>query len=488
MSRNLLALDQGTSSTRAVLFNSKCDILDIDQKELTQFFPKNGWVEHDPEEIWKSAFGVMESVISKNESVAAIGITNQRETTIVWNSKTGKPIYPAIVWQDRRTADYCDFLRNQGLEETITRKTGLLLDPYFSATKLRWILDHVSGARDKARQGSLLFGTVDSFLLWKLTDGRSHKTDAANASRTMLFNIYEQVWDMELLEMFDIPRQMLPEVADCSSYFGSTVIFGDEIPITGMAGDQQAALIGQCCFSPGMLKSTYGTGCFAILNTGDKAIISKNKLLTTVAYRLAGEVTYALEGSIFIAGAAVQWLRDGLGLIENAESTDAIAESNPDTNGVYLVPAFTGLGAPYWDANARGGLLGLSRNTTSKDLVTATLQSVCFQTRDLFSAMEVDGANLSLVRVDGGMVTNDWFVQALADLTQISVDRANITETTSLGAAFLAGLEVGLFKSLEDFESYRVKTTTVVAEIDNIRSDQLYAGWQNAVARIRTSY
>ena len=430
----------------------------------------------------------MKSVISKNESIAAIGITNQRETTIVWNSKTGKPIYPAIVWQDRRTADYCDFLRNQGLEETITRKTGLLLDPYFSATKLRWILDHVSGARDKARQGSLLFGTVDSFLLWKLTDGRSHKTDAANASRTMLFNIYEQVWDMELLEMFDIPRQMLPEVTDCSSYFGSTVIFGGEIPITGMAGDQQSALIGQCCFSPGMLKSTYGTGCFAILNTGDRAIISKNKLLTTIAYRLAGEVTYALEGSIFIAGAAVQWLRDGLGLIENAEATDAIAKSNPDTNGVYLVPAFTGLGAPYWDANARGGLLGLSRNTTSKDLVTATLQSVCFQTRDLFRAMEVDGANLSLVRVDGGMVTNDWFVQSLADLTQISIDRANITETTSLGAAFLAGLEVGLFNSLEDLESYRGKTTKVVAEIDNIRSDQLYAGWQDAVARVRTSY
>ena len=362
MSNNLLALDQGTSSTRAVLFNNTCDILDKSQKQLTQFFPKNGWVEHDPEEIWESALGVMKSVIKKAESVAAIGITNQRETTIVWNRETGKPVYPAIVWQDRRTADYCDVLRAQGFEETITKKTGLLLDPYFSATKLKWILDHVSGARDKAREGCLLFGTVDSFLLWKLTDGRSHKTDATNASRTMLFNIHEQTWDKQLLEMFDIPQQMLPEVSDCSSYFGSTLIFGGEIPITGIAGDQQSALIGQCCFSPGMLKSTYGTGCFAILNTGEKAISSNNKLLTTIGYRLAGEVTYALEGSIFIAGAAVQWLRDSLGLIKNVESTGAIAESNPDTNGVYLVPAFTGLGAPYWDANARGAFLGLSRD------------------------------------------------------------------------------------------------------------------------------
>ena len=487
MSNNLLALDQGTSSTRAVLFNNTCDILDKSQKQLTQFFPKNGWVEHDPEEIWESALGVMKSVIKKAESVAAIGITNQRETTIVWNRETGKPVYPAIVWQDRRTADYCDVLRAQGFEETITKKTGLLLDPYFSATKLKWILDHVSGARDKAREGCLLFGTVDSFLLWKLTDGRSHKTDATNASRTMLFNIHEQTWDKQLLEMFDIPQQMLPEVSDCSSYFGSTLIFGGEIPITGIAGDQQSALIGQCCFSPGMLKSTYGTGCFAILNTGEKAISSNNKLLTTIGYRLAGEVTYALEGSIFIAGAAVQWLRDSLGLIKNVESTGAIAESNPDTNGVYLVPAFTGLGAPYWDANARGAFLGLSRDTTSKHLVTATLQSVCFQTRDLFSAMEGDGATLSFVRVDGGMVTNDWLVQALADITQLSVDRASITETTSLGAAFLAGLEVGLFKSLENLESFRDHNLTVIAKLDKFRSDELYAGWRDAVARVRTS-
>ena len=486
MSNNLLALDQGTSSTRAILFNNSCDILDIAQRQLTQFFPKNGQVEHDPEEIWESSLEVMKSVIKKAESVTAIGITNQRETTIVWNRETGKPVYPAIVWQDRRTADYCDLLRAQGLEETITKKTGLLLDPYFSATKLKWILDHVNGARDKAREGCLLFGTVDSFLLWKLTDGRSHKTDATNASRTMLFNIHEQTWDKELLEIFDIPQQVLPEVSDCSSYFGSTLIFGGEIPITGIAGDQQSALIGQCCFSSGMLKSTYGTGCFAILNTGEKAISSSNKLLTTIGYRLAGEVTYALEGSIFIAGAAVQWLRDSLGLIKNAESTGTIAESNPDTHGVYLVPAFTGLGAPYWDANARGAFLGLSRDTTSEDLITATLQSVCFQTRDLFSAMEGDGANLSFVRVDGGMVTNDWLVQALADITQLSVDRTAITETTALGAAFLAGLGVGLFKSLEDLESCRGHTLMVVPELDKLRSDELYAGWQDAVARVRT--
>ncbi|MAI40897.1 MAG: glycerol kinase GlpK [Candidatus Azotimanducaceae bacterium] len=487
MATNILALDQGTSSTRAVVFNETCAILDMAQKEITQFFPKDGWVEHDPEEIWTSSLEVIKSVVDFTGSILAIGITNQRETTIVWDLKTGEPIYPAIVWQDRRTADYCDVLRRQGFESTVTSKTGLLLDPYFSATKLKWILDHVEGARDKARKGCLLFGTVDSFLLWRLTKGRSHKTDATNASRTMLFNIHQQVWDKELLELFDIPLQMLPEVCDCSSFFGSTSFFGGEIPITGIAGDQQSSLIGQCCFYPGMLKSTYGTGCFAILNTGKKPVRSNNKLLTTVGYRLNGEVTYALEGSIFIAGAAVQWLRDGLGLIKDADSTEGIAKSNPDTGGVYLVPAFTGLGAPYWDARARGAVLGLTRDTKSEDLVTATLQSVCFQTRDLLSAMHHDRAELSVIRVDGGMATNNWVVQQLADITQMPVDRPVVVETTSLGAAFLAGLQVGIFKSLRDLESCWRKDRRFFVELDRSRSDKLYAGWQEAVSRVRTT-
>ena len=486
MATNILALDQGTSSTRAVVFNETCAILDLAQKEITQFFPKDGWVEHDPEEIWTSSLEVVKSVMDFTGSIVAIGIANQRETTIVWDLKTGEPIYPAIVWQDRRTADYCDVLRSQGFESTVASKTGLLLDPYFSATKLKWILDHVEGARDKARKGFLLFGTVDSFLLWRLTKGRSHKTDATNASRTMLFNIHEQVWDKELLELFDIPLQMLPEVCDCSTFFGSTSIFGGEIPITGIAGDQQSSLIGQCCFYPGMLKSTYGTGCFAILNTGKKPVRSNNKLLTTVGYRLDGEVTYALEGSIFIAGSAVQWLRDSLGLIKDADSTEGIARSNPDTEGVYLVPAFTGLGAPYWDARARGAILGLTRDTKSEDLVTATLQSVCFQTRDLLSAMHHDKAELTVIRVDGGMVTNNWVVQELADITQMPVDRPVVVETTSLGAAFLAGLHVGIFKSLRDLESCWRKDRRFFVELDRSRSDKLYAGWQEAVSRVRT--
>tara|TARA_E500000331_G_scaffold355406_1_gene410785 strand:- start:196 stop:1608 length:1413 start_codon:yes stop_codon:yes gene_type:complete len=469
------------------VFRDDFEILGLEQHEFTQFFPQDGWVEHDPEEIWDSTAKVVEAVLATTGSVAAIGITNQRETTVVWDRTTGEAIYPAIVWQDRRTAEYCDQLRNEGFESTVTAKTGLLLDPYFSSTKVKWILDHVEGARDRARKGDLLFGTVDCFLLWRLTEGAAHKTDATNASRTMLFNIHEQTWDSELLSRFDIPLEMMPEVHDCSAEFGSTSLFGDEIPITGIAGDQQAALLGQCCFSPGMLKSTYGTGCFAIVNTGADPVSSGNKLLTTVAYRLAGKVTYGLEGSIFIAGAAVQWLRDGLGLIKDAAETRAIAESHPDARGVYMVPAFTGLGAPYWDANARGAIIGLTRDTNSEDLVTATLQSVCFQTRDLLGAMQNDGVNLEVMRVDGGMVVNDWVSQQLADIAQVPVDRPQVVETTALGAAFLAGLQVGVFSSLDELASRWRQERRFVVEMPVERSDNLYSGWLEAVQRVRTT-
>ncbi|HAK53058.1 MAG TPA: glycerol kinase [Gammaproteobacteria bacterium] len=487
MSEQILAIDQGTTSSRAIVFRDDFEILGLEQHEFTQFFPQDGWVEHDPEEIWDSTAKVVEAVLATTGSVAAIGITNQRETTVVWDRTTGEAIYPAIVWQDRRTAEYCDQLRNEGFESTVTAKTGLLLDPYFSSTKVKWILDHVEGARDRARKGDLLFGTVDCFLLWRLTEGAAHKTDATNASRTMLFNIHEQTWDSELLSRFDIPLEMMPEVHDCSAEFGSTSLFGDEIPITGIAGDQQAALLGQCCFSPGMLKSTYGTGCFAIVNTGADPVSSGNKLLTTVAYRLAGKVTYGLEGSIFIAGAAVQWLRDGLGLIKDAAETRAIAESHPDARGVYMVPAFTGLGAPYWDANARGAIIGLTRDTNSEDLVTATLQSVCFQTRDLLGAMQNDGVNLEVMRVDGGMVVNDWVSQQLADIAQVPVDRPQVVETTALGAAFLAGLQVGVFSSLDELASRWRQERRFVVEMPVERSDNLYSGWLEAVQRVRTT-
>ena len=486
MSEQILAIDQGTTSSRAIVFRDDCEILGLEQQEFTQFFPQDGSVEHDPEEIWDSTAKVVEAVLATTGRVAAIGITNQRETTIVWDRRTGEAIYPAIVWQDRRTAEYCDQLRNEGFESTVTAKTGLLLDPYFSSTKVKWILDHIEGARDRARKGDLLFGTVDCFLLWRLTEGAAHKTDATNASRTMLFNIHEQTWDSELLSRFDIPLQMMPEVHDCSAEFGSTYLFGDEIPITGIAGDQQAALIGQCCFSPGMLKSTYGTGCFAIVNTGGDPVSSGNKLLTTVGYRLAGKVTYGLEGSIFVAGAAVQWLRDGLGLIKDAAETRAIAESHPDARGVYLVPAFTGLGAPYWDANARGAIIGLTRDTNSEDLITATLQSVCFQTRDLLGAMQNDGVNLEVMRVDGGMVVNDWVSQQLADIAQVPVDRPVVVETTALGAAFLAGLQVGVFASLDDLASRWDQERRFEVEMSIERSDDLYSGWLEAVKRVRT--
>ena len=492
MSKYILSIDQGTTSSRAIIFNEKSEILSVAQQEFTQFFPEDGWVEHDPEEIWQSTLGVSRECIEKlgvqASEIAAIGITNQRETTIIWDKLTCQPIYNAIGWQDRRTAEFCTELEELGLGQVVTQKTGLLLDAYFSATKVRWLLDNVDGARARAERGELLFGTVDCFLLWRLTNGQSHKTDASNASRTMLFNIHSQEWDKELLTELSVPEAMLPEVEDCAADFGiaSAEHLGAEIPIGGIAGDQQAALIGQCCFEPGMTKSTYGTGCFVIMNTGEKPVESSNRLLTTVGYRLNGKVSYGLEGSIFVAGAAVQWLRDGIKLISDASETEAIATSHPSSNGVYLVPAFTGLGAPYWDPGARGGILGLTRDSSIEDIVTATLLSVCYQTRDLLEAMAKDGVMPTILRVDGGMVANSWVAQGLADLVRIPVDRPEVTETTALGVAYLAGLQVGIYDSLEEISSQWRSERAFQPQMAQNESNLLYQGWQEAVSRVRT--
>ena len=489
----ILAIDQGTTSSRAIMFNEASEILAVAQQEFPQHFPQDGWVEHDPEDIWSSTLAVTRQAIAEAgidaAQVTAIGITNQRETTVIWDRVTGEPIHNAIVWQDRRTADYCESQRAAGLETLVTAKTGLLLDPYFSATKVKWLLDNVAGARARAERGELAFGTIDSFLLWRLTGGQSHKTDATNASRTMLFNIHDQTWDAELLAELDIPAALLPQVEDSAADFGmaQASLFGAAIPIAGMAGDQQAALIGQCCFEDGMTKSTYGTGCFVIMNTGSLAVKSTSKLLTTVAYRLNGQVTYGLEGSIFIAGAAVQWLRDGLGLIKHAAETEAIATAHPDARGVYLVPAFTGLGAPYWDASARGAILGLTRDTGIADIVTATLQSVCYQTRDLMDAMAGDGVKPTALRVDGGMVANDWIAQCLADLVPIPVVRPRVTETTALGAAYLAGLQSGVFASTSVLAEQWRQEQEFLPQMPEAQSMALYEGWQAAVARVRSA-
>jgi glycerol kinase len=488
----LLAIDQGTTSTRAILFSSEFEPLGVAQQEFDQHFPNDGWVEHDPEDIWRSTVDVCKEVLKQNgvlaSDIAGIGITNQRETTIVWDKKTGEPVYNAIVWQDRRTAGFCETLIDEGLEPWVTGKTGLLLDPYFSSTKLKWILDHVDGALQRAQSGELLFGTVDTYLLWRLTGGASHKTDATNASRTMLFNIHEQKWDEEILARLNVPRAMLPEVEDCSADFGYTDpdLFGAAIPILGMAGDQQAALIGQGCFKEGMTKSTYGTGCFVIMNTGGEAIESKNKLLTTVAYRINGKVTYGLEGSIFVAGAAVQWLRDGLKLVSKASETESIARAHSANHGVYLVPAFTGLGAPYWDPNARGAILGLTRDSGIADIVTATLQSVSFQTQDLLSAMQQDGAVPTILRVDGGMVENSWLTQHLADVLQLPIDRPRVIETTALGAAYLAGLRADIFAELDDVAAKWQLEQRFEPVMPPETAAGLYEGWQSAVARVRS--
>ncbi len=492
---HILAIDQGTTSSRAMIFDRHGRSVATSQREFEQHYPQSGWVEHDADLIWNDTLAVARDTIAKAgldaREINAIGITNQRETVVVWERATGKPVHRAIVWQDRRTADFCQRLKADGHEALVQERTGLLLDPYFSSTKLAWLLDHVQGAREDAVKGKLAFGTIDSFLLWHLTGGAVHATDATNASRTMLFNIHEQDWDDDLLDLLDIPRALLPEVKDCSTLFGTTptALFGAPLPITGIAGDQQAATVGQACFAPGMLKSTYGTGCFALLNTGDQPIKSTNQLLTTTAYRLKGKPTFALEGSIFVAGAAVQWLRDGLKLVADAGETEAITRATASTKGVYLVPAFVGLGAPYWDPNARGALLGLSRDSGVGEVVRATLESVAYQTKDLMNAMNSDikgDGRPVAVRVDGGMVANDWVCQFLADMLALPVERPEITETTALGAAYLAGLETGLYPSTEAIsQAWRCdrRFEPVMAERDRA---ELYAGWQDAVRRVRT--
>jgi len=486
----LMAIDQGTSSSRTVIFDRAAGVIASAQLEFPQEFPQPGWVEHDPEAIWESVVKVTRQALENagNPSITAIGITNQRETTLIWDRQSGQCIHHAIVWQDRRTAAYCQELKAAGAEAAVIAKTGLRLDPYFSASKIRWILENVDGARELAVAGRLAFGTVDCFLLWRLTGGQVHATDASNASRTLLFNIHTQKWDDDLLDLFGVPASMLPEVLDCAADFGTTVeaAIGAEIPICGMAGDQQAALIGQAAFSPGMTKSTYGTGCFVIANTGSKALTSANNLLTTVAYRLNGEVTYGLEGSIFAAGSAIQWLRDQLKLIDSAAETEAIAQATGIVDHVHVVPAFAGLGAPYWDPDARAAILGLSRDSGIEEIVTATLQAVAYQTRDLIDAMSEDGITPSIIRVDGGMVANDWFLSFLSGMLDLPVERPRNAESTVLGAAFLAGLQCGVYASTDEIASLWTQDAIFEPAIDATKRAMLYAGWQKAVNRIRS--
>lgn len=491
MPSHILAIDQGTTSTRAIVFNERLEIVAAAQQEFQQFFPQSGWVEHDPEEIWTSTLHTCHQALATarltGHDITALGITNQRETTILWDRESGQPLHRAIVWQDRRTSEYCAELRAAGHDPLVTAKTGLLLDAYFSGTKLKWLLEHVPGAREKAMAGKLCFGTVDSFLLWRLTGGKEHATDATNASRTMLFNIHENCWDKELLALLDIPASLLPEVRDSSADFGSTdpALFGAAITIGGIAGDQQAALVGQACFQPGMIKSTYGTGCFIVLNTGEQAVVSQNRLLTTIGYRLAGKTTYALEGSIFVAGAAVQWMRDAMGLIESASDTGKLARSADINQDVYLVPAFTGLGAPHWDADARGAIFGLTRATGPAELSKAALEAVCYQTRDLLDAMrgDWDHMNQTVLRVDGGMVASNFTMQFLADILNAPVDRPLVLETTALGAAYLAGLHKSLFPPPQEFAgSWKPDRRFTPALAEDIRARK-YNGWKDAVRR-----
>ncbi len=483
MSKELiLAIDQGTTSSRAIVFSMDGNIHASAQQEFTQNFPQDGWVEHDPEEIWRTTFNVCKEVIQTcNAPISAIGITNQRETTVVWDKKTGKPIYNAIVWQDRRTANKCHELKQAKHESTVNDKTGLLLDPYFSASKIEWILNNVPDARSKAENGQLAFGTIDCFLIWRLTEGQCHVTDATNASRTLLFNIHENEWDQDLLGLFNIPASLLPEVKDCADDFGETTLFGKTIPILGVAGDQQAASIGQSCFSTGMIKSTYGTGCFALINTGEQIINSENRLLTTINYRINSQTSYALEGSIFMAGAAVQWLRDGIKIIESAKQTETLVQSLETNNGVYLVPAFTGLGAPYWNPNARAAIFGMTRDTSRAEFVRAALESVCYQTHDLVQAMQQDGTSLNSIRVDGGMVANDWVCQFLADIIDIPVERPSIIETTALGAAYLAALKLGVFSSLDEIAQHWKCDKTFTPSMDADERSNLLKNWFFAV-------
>jgi glycerol kinase len=494
MAEFILAVDQGTTSSRAIVFDGRYRVRGVAQQEFTQHFPRSGWVEHDPEDIWQTVLATMRGALADAKlsatDIAAIGITNQRETALIWDRKTGRAIHNAIVWQDRRTSDICEQLRRDGVEPMVTAKTGLLLDPYFSATKAAWILDQVEGARAKAQAGELAFGTVDSFLLWRLTGGKVHVTDITNASRTLLCNIDTGDWDEDLLKLLRVPRALMPKIKECRDDFGSTdhALFGIAVPILGIAGDQQAATIGQACFQPGMLKSTYGTGCFAVLNTGKTRIASSKRLLTTIAYRLNGETTYAIEGSIFVAGAAVQWLRDGLRLIRHAgESGQLAAESDPG-QAVYLVPAFTGLGAPWWDPHARGAIFGLTRNSGPREFARAALEAVCYQTHDLLDAMRADwpGASDTVLRVDGGMVASDWMLQRLADILNAPVDRPVVLETTALGAAWLAGSGAGVWPDQDGFAKSWRRERRFEPQMDAETRVRLIAGWHDAVRRARS--
>ena len=487
----VLSIDQGTTSSRGVIFDKNYEIVSIGQKEFTQFFPDSGWVEHDPEEIWMSTLESCHSALKESKidpsQIRAVGITNQRETTVVWDKDTGKPIYNAIVWQDRRTSDQCQNLKDLGHESLVNEKTGLLLDPYFCATKIAWILDNVSGARQKANEGQLLFGTIDCFLMWRLSNQQIHSTDATNACRTMLYNIHDGCWDEDLLKLFNIPSSMLPKVCDNAADFGKVdeSIFGSEIPITASIGDQPSALVGQACFQPGMVKSTYGTGCFVLINTGYQPVKSNNKLLTTLAFQVNGKTCYALEGSIFVAGAAVQWLRDGLKFIESAQESESLAMQADDSQDVYLVPAFVGLGAPYWDPDCRGALFGMTRNTGPAEITKATLESVCYQTSDLLSAIAKDlgEGKLSAIRVDGGMAASNWTMQMLSDLVELPVDRPKNLETTALGAAYLAGMQIGFYPSMSDFSDSWQSDSQFNSKMKSDSRERKLAGWKDAVKR-----
>ena len=489
MKKFIVSIDQGTTSSRVVLFDTKGNIKFISQYEFKQYFPRNGWVEHNPNEIWSTTLKALKQVIKKAKSlkgnILTIGITNQRETTILWNKKTGKPIYNAIVWQDRRTQEYCKSLKNKNYENTFRKKTGLFIDPYFSATKIKWILDNVKVSKKLLKTNNLLFGTVDTFLIWKLTKGKQHLTEATNASRTMLFNINNNKWDNEILQKLKIPKGILPEVKNSADNFGKTDkrVTGKEIPISAVLGDQQAAAVGQACFEKGSIKSTYGTGAFVIMNTGSKKINSKNKLLTTICYRLNNKTTYALEGSIFIAGAGVQWLRDKIKLINNAYETEKIAKSTNSNNEVYVVPAFSGIGAPYWRPDARGLITGLTRDSDWKTLVRATVESVAYQSYDLFYSMNKDGLKPRIVKIDGGMVANNWFSQFLADVINLKVIRPKVLETTALGAALFAGYQVGEFKSLNQIKNTWKKDKAFKPKINKKLRNHILHGWKQAIKK-----
>ena len=492
MVEHIVAIDQGTSSSRCVVFDRSMQVIASAQEEFPQHYPQPGWVEHDPEEIWQSVLNVcgrsLANLANGATASAALGITNQRETTFLWNRDSGECIHNAIVWQDRRTSDHCRHLRDDGVENLVIQKTGLRLDPYFSATKIAWILQNVPEARRLSGQGKLAFGTADCFLLWRLSGGRVHSTDATNASRTLLFNIHEQQWDEDLLRLFDIPRSLLPDVRDCAADFGVTDagVFGAAVPVCGIAGDQQAALIGQAGFAEGTTKSTYGTGCFVIANTGERAILSQNKLLTTVAYRFDGEVTFGIEGSIFVAGSALQWLRDSLQVIAVAADSEQIARATGIVEHIHVVPAFAGLGAPYWDADARGAILGLSRDSDRDQIVTATLQAIAYQTRDLLQAMSDDGIAPAVIRVDGGMVANDWFLQFLADIVNVPVERPANVESTVLGAAYLAAWQSGIIENIAEIHDWWTLDARFTPSMDDAVRARLYSGWQDAVSRVRS--